>query len=655
MLRFSSIQARLLCSFLLLIGLACAALITISAIREREQQANDLASEGASMSATAEMMLSLEMTRLETLAKALSATPPLVEAFAKQDRAALETLLVPIHAILEPQGYISSMGVVLPPATIFFRSNAPKGESYDVAARRPDLVETLQTGKLTGGLQRARDSLAVSVAQPVVHQGKRIGIVNAQVAVGPEMFKRMSQATGAEVLVHAFDADKAVLIGGTTKISALTDDAELKSALTKPFAPRAAMLNGKAAVVALTPIRDYRGEPVVILELIKDRSATAAATDQAVRNMLLTTAAVIAAGIAAALLLARGLSKPIRAITAATEALARGETNQETSGGERKDEIGAAARALQILRGNLLRLKEIEQEQTEQRERAASERQSLLERAAASVETTIGAISGKLAASATSLKTVADGMTQAVDQTVAESRTARSAGQEASENVQSVSAAADELSSSIREITQQIAQSSKLTAQAREQATGTDQSVAAVTESASMIGDAIRLITDIASRTNLLALNATIEAARAGEAGRGFAIVAGEVKNLAAQTASAIDEISQRVSQIQQAARDNASAVASIGETIDALDAMASSIAAAIEEQSSATAEIARAVVHAANGAESASSAIMTAEQRAGDAGRETVKVLTTASEIANQAAELRGEMHRFVGDLRAM
>jgi len=119
---------------------------------------------------------------------------------------------------------------------------------------------------------------------------------------------------------------------------------------------------------------------------------------------------------------------------------------------------------------------------------------------------------------------------------------------------------------------------------------------------AQKIGDVVALITDIADQTNLLALNATIEAARAGDAGKGFAGVASEVKNLANQTAKATEEISIHITGIQQSSQESVTAIDGIGSTIGNINEVASAIAAAVEEQGAATQEIARDVEQAARG-----------------------------------------------------
>src|SRR5207253_7822042 len=130
----------------------------------------------------------------------------------------------------------------------------------------------------------------------------------------------------------------------------------------------------------------------------------------------------------------------------------------------------------------------------------------------------------------------------------------------------------------------------------------TDARINELSQAAGRIGDVVKLITAIAEQTNLLALNATIEAARAGEAGRGFAVVASEVKQLASQTAKATEEISAQIAGMQTATQDSVAAIKEIGGTIGRISDIASTIAAAVEEQGAATNEIARNVGEASKG-----------------------------------------------------
>jgi methyl-accepting chemotaxis protein len=125
--------------------------------------------------------------------------------------------------------------------------------------------------------------------------------------------------------------------------------------------------------------------------------------------------------------------------------------------------------------------------------------------------------------------------------------------------------------------------------QARRQGSEARDAVSLLVDSAKRIDSVVKLISEIAEQTNLLALNATIEAARAGEAGRGFSVVAQEVKSLASQTAKATDDITAQVAAMQTATTRAAAQISSIVEAVERMDASVGSIVEAGRGQEEAT------------------------------------------------------------------
>jgi methyl-accepting chemotaxis protein len=356
-----------------------------------------------------------------------------------------------------------------------------------------------------------------------------------------------------------------------------------------------------------------------------------------------------------AVLLGKGISRPMTAMCKAMRELANGNFDVVLPGLGRKDELGEMASAVEEFKVQAVVKAERDAAAHDAQNKASSAaRRTELIRFADDFEAAVGAIVSNVSASAVQLEAAAGTLTRTAETTQSLSSQVSGSSEEASNNMQSVASATEELSASVDEIGRRVRESSQIAEAAVLQAKQTDGRISKLSRAAQEIGDVVKLITAIAEQTNLLALNATIEAARAGDAGRGFAVVASEVKSLASQTAKATDEISSHISGMQGATQESVAAIKEIGGTIAKISVIAATISSAVEQQSSATQEIARSVQNVAEGTQEAAANIMRVNRGATETGSASEDVLSSARTLSTESTRLREELDRFMANIRA-
>lgn len=353
-----------------------------------------------------------------------------------------------------------------------------------------------------------------------------------------------------------------------------------------------------------------------------------ASKSEASGNIAILSAVVM---VALALLVGLGLAlsesirRPIVSLMQGTQALSDGTLDQEIPYQETKSEIGSFARNLLALKDSLIEGQKIRAEQEEERKARAvreakrqeeKKQQELQERIRAEKEA-----AAQQNAISQSLKELADVVEHELSQMIAGlssvSEQARSGSQQliegsgrvtrdvgaatdastaAAQSSQSIAAAAEEMNVSLSEVTSQVAATRELIQNTSTEATNVSDSLSGLTNAANKIADMVTIISDIAEQTNLLALNATIEAARAGEAGKGFAVVASEVKSLANQTSRSLEEIQAGVDDMQGEVTGAVDRVQNIAHQMTELTERSDSVSESVDQQSTVTREIAQTI-----------------------------------------------------------
>jgi len=378
----------------------------------------------------------------------------------------------------------------------------------------------------------------------------------------------------------------------------------------------------------------------------------------------------------------RVLSKPIINITDSMDHLAQGELDTDVPFQGRRDEIGRISASLQVFKEKLRENKRLEAQSREAEQHAAAEQKraaderaenDAIQRAELEKQTEkaedkavfmrlvsrayehrISAYMKHLVESLENVRNNGSTIKSNADNTYNSAAAVSKASGDASSNVDTVAAAAEELSSSGDEISTIVTESAAVAATAVEEAKRANDGVIVLDEAAQKIGEVVGLINDIASQTNLLALNATIEAARAGEAGKGFAVVATGVKSLADQTAKATEEISEQVSEIQNATSVAVQAIGEISTTINKVANSTEAISQAVTQQKQATADIAQSASNAANGTRQVSENIAMVNTAA-DQTNTTVEELNQSAEgLSTQTRELDEVLKRFISEVKS-
>lgn len=479
-------------------------------------------------------------------------SPEVQRLFATGDRENLQQFISKTFQEFEKAG-ISQLQFHTPNATSFLRAHQPEKYGDDLSGFRKTVVDANASNKMIEGLEEGVAGYGFRVVAPIEYEGKHIGSVEVGSDFGSDFLTSIKSDLNGEYYLYNFENEDHLPLAATAEEDPHPVDTAIINELRQSGEAMYTYSADEKKLIMLIPFKDFQGDIKGYIKGVDSREATVAHMNSLTINAVVIGAISLILVLTVTYFLIKSITRPITRVAVLMEQVANGDLTIEKAPVKTKDEIGILTTALNKMIDNL--------------------RSTLF---------TINTASEQVAASSEELMASAEETTKASEQvSISTTQSAeRTDGQlrsvhEVTETIEEMAGGIVRILSDSEQLLNKTDGVSKAVLSGNESVTDVDEQMDSIHHSVEQLGvviqnlnlrtkeidDMVTFITNISEQTNLLALNAAIEAARAGEAGKGFAVVADEVRKLAEQSADSATKITDLIGTIQS-------------ETINAVDVM---------------------------------------------------------------------------------